>query len=255
MNSLLQFLNTFSHLLQTTLFPAIEENLGALTEPHRAVLETLGLLQMDRFVETNRRRGRPAHSRANILRAFVAKAVLGMPHTRALLDRLQSDAALRQICGWGSVSSVPDETVFSRVFAEFAATEVPQRVHTALIQRSYAEQMVGHISRDSTAIAAREKDQSKNKPKHQRASRSKSRTPEQMTRIERQCLPETTIEQMMVDLPRLCDKGCKNDSKGLPSYWIGYKLLWTSPMVRCRSVACSPRHLCMTARRPFRWHV
>jgi hypothetical protein len=45
-----------------------------------------------------------------------------------------------------------------------------------------------------------------------------------MTRIERQCLPETTIEQMMADLPRLCDKGCKNDSKGLPSYWIGYKL-------------------------------
>ncbi len=28
----------------------------------------------------------------------------------------------------------------------------------------------------------------------------------------------------MADLPRLCDKGCKNDSKGLPSYWIGYKL-------------------------------
>ncbi len=45
-----------------------------------------------------------------------------------------------------------------------------------------------------------------------------------MTRIERQCLPEATMEQIMADLPRLCDKGCKNDSKGLPSYWIGYKL-------------------------------
>ncbi len=37
------------------------------------------------------------------------------------------------------------------------------------------------------------------------------------------CL-ETTLEQIVADLPRLCDKGCKNDSKGLPSYWIGYKL-------------------------------
>jgi hypothetical protein len=224
MNSLLQFLNTFSNLLQTTLFPALDQELGQLTAQHRSLVEALALLQMDGFVEARRRRGRPAHSRANILRSFVAKAVLGLPHTRALLDRLQSDAALRRICGWESAAGVPDETVFSRAFAEFAATEVPQRVHAALIQRRYAEQVVGHISRDSTAIVAREKDQSKQKTKRLRASRSKNRTPEQMTRIERQCLPEATMEQIMADLPRLCDKGCKNDSKGLPSYWIGYKL-------------------------------
>lgn len=224
MNSLLHFLNTFSNLLQTTLFPAIEQDLGPLTGQHRALVEALGLLQMDRFVEAGRRRGRPAHNRANILRAFVAKAVFGMPHTRALLNRLQSDAALRRICGWESAGSVPDETVFSRAFAQFAAAEAPQRVHAALIGRSYAEQVVGHISRDSSAIVAREKDQSKSKTKRPRASRRKHRTPEQMTRIERQSLPETTMEQTMADLPRLCDKGCKNDSKGLPSYWIGYKL-------------------------------
>jgi hypothetical protein len=224
MNSLLQFLNTFANLLQTTLFPAIEQDLGSLTGQHRSLVEALGLLQMDRFVETARRRGRPAHSRANILRAFVAKAVFGLPHTRALLDRLQSDHVLRRICGWENAGSVPDETVFSRAFAEFAATEAPQRVHAALIERSYAEQLVGHISRDSSAILAREKDQSKSKTKRPRASRRKDRTPEQMTRIERQCLPETTLAQIMADLPRLCDKGCKNDSKGLPSYWIGYKL-------------------------------
>ena len=224
MNRLLQFLDTFSNLLQTALFPVLEQDLGPLTGQHRALVEVLGLVQMDGFVGARRRRGRPAHNRANMLRAFVAKAIFGLPHTRALLERLQSDAALRRICGWESAGSVPDETVFSRAFAEFAATEVPQRVHAALIKRSYAEQVVGHISRDSTAIAAREKDQSKHKTKRPRASRSKNRTPEQMTRIERQCLPETTMEQIMADLPRLCDKGCKNDSKGLPSYWIGYKL-------------------------------
>ena len=224
MNSLLHLLNTFSNLLQTTLFPAVEKDLGPLTAQHRALVEVLGLLQLDGFVKARCRRGRPAHNRANILRSFVAKAVFGLPHTRALLDRLQSDSALRRICGWESAGSVPDETVFSRAFVEFAAAEVPQRVHAALIKRSYAEQVVGHISRDSTAIVAREKDQSKHKTKRPRASRSKNRTPEQMTRIERQCLPETTMEQIMADLPRVCDKGCKNDSKGLPSYWIGYKL-------------------------------
>jgi len=224
MNILLQVLSKFGNLLQTTLFPALEQEVGSLTRQHRALVEALALLQMDSLIQPPRRRGRPAHSRANILRAFVAKAVLGLPHTRALLDRLQSDPALRRICGWESAANVPDETVFSRAFAEFAATEAPQRIHAALIRRSYAGQVVGHISRDSTAIVAREKDQSKQKTKRPRASRSKNRTPEQMTRIERQCLPETTMEQIMADLPRLCDKGCKNDSKGLPSYWIGYKL-------------------------------
>lgn len=224
MNRLLQFLDTFSNLMQTGLFPVLEQELGPMTEPHGALVQALGLLQMDTFVRAGRRRGRPAHNRANILRAFVAKAVFGLPHTRALLQRLQCDGALRRICGWESAGSVPDETVFSRAFSEFAATEIPQRVHAALIKRSYAEQVVGHISRDSTAIAAREKDQSKHKKKRVRASRRKNRTPEQMTRIERQGLPGTTMEQIMADLPQLCDKGCKNDSKGLPSYWIGYKL-------------------------------
>ncbi len=99
---------------------------------------------MDRFGDAGRRRGRPAHNRAKILRAVVAKAVFGMPHTRALLDRLQSDAVLRRICGWGNAGSVPDETVFFPALSPSSPPcEAPQRVHAALIERSYAEQLVG----------------------------------------------------------------------------------------------------------------
>ena len=189
-------------------------------------MEALGLLQMDRFVEAGRRRGRPAHNRANILRAFVAKAVFGMPHTLALLNRLQSDAVLRRICGWGKHARqrCPDETVFSRAFAEFAAAEAPQRVHAALIERSWPEQLVGHISREFQRLdsRSRRKDRSrraKEKPKRQtRASRRKQEqdagTDDPGSSV--RSLPETTLEQIMADLPRLCDKGCKNDSKGLP---------------------------------------
>ena len=83
MNSLLQLLNTFSNLLQTTLFPALEQEVGPVTGEHRALVEALGLLPIDGFVEARSHRGRPAHSRVNILRAFVAKAVFGLPHTRA----------------------------------------------------------------------------------------------------------------------------------------------------------------------------
>ena len=83
---------------------------------------------------------------------------------------------------------------------------------------------MGHISRDATAIAAREKVSSQPKARPPRASRRKDRTPEQMTRLERQCLPEMTVEQMLAGVPRDCDTGCKQNSQGLPSYWTGYKL-------------------------------
>lgn len=225
MNSLLQILTQFANVLQTRLFPALQEELGELTETHQALVKTLALLQMDQFVAVRRGRGRPAHNRANILRAFVAKAVFDIPHTRALLERLQCDTALRRLCGWERAADVPDETVFSRAFGQFAASQLPQQVHAALIQRSYADHLVGHISRDATAIPAREKPQPKPKAAPRRASRRKQgRKPEEMTRLERQSLSDTTLQQMLAELPRACDKGCKKDSKGLPQFWIGYKL-------------------------------
>jgi len=52
---------------------------------------------------------------------------------------------------------VPSAATFSRAFAAFAETALPSRLHEALIKESHADRLVGHISRDSTAIAAREK--------------------------------------------------------------------------------------------------
>ena len=52
---------------------------------------------------------------------------------------------------------MPSEWVFSRAFAEFSDTRLPQRVHEALIWNTHRDRLVGHLSRDSTAIEAREK--------------------------------------------------------------------------------------------------
>jgi hypothetical protein len=52
---------------------------------------------------------------------------------------------------------VPDASTFSRAFAGFARSELPSRVHAALIKRTHQDRLVGHISRDATAIEAREK--------------------------------------------------------------------------------------------------
>src|SRR5271166_3006838 len=44
--------------------------------------------------------GRPPDDRRTLARAFVAKAVLGVPTTTALIERLDVDKSLRRILGW-----------------------------------------------------------------------------------------------------------------------------------------------------------
>ena len=230
MNSLLHCLAaTFSSVLQDRLFPVLREELGPLSPSHERFVNALILLQLDSFVAVRHGRGRPAHDRAAVARAFLAKAVFNIPNTRALLDRLQCDSALRRLCGWETAAAIPDETVFSRAFARFAETQFPQRVHEALVERTQADRLVGHIVRDSSAIEAREKPQPKPpvaapRPRRSRAKIQRPRAPEKMTRIERQVSGTMTMEQMLAELPRACDVGCKTNSKGSKYFWIGYKL-------------------------------
>ena len=143
MYSVTGFLGIFSHLLQGQLFPILSEELGPMGEHHEAFVRALALLQLDGLVTRRQGRGRPAHDRANIARAFLAKAIFNIPHTRALLDRLAHDPTLRRLCGWERAADVPDESVFSRAFSEFARTEFAQQVHAALIQRTQGERLVG----------------------------------------------------------------------------------------------------------------
>ena len=228
MNSILQLLGTFGQILQSQLFPALREELGELSDHHEEFVRALGLLQMDGFVAVRHGRGRRPHDRSNIARAFLAKAVFHIPHTRALRDRLAHDTVLRRLCGWEKAAQIPDETVFSRAFAEFAGSEFAQRVHAAVIQRTQSERLVGHILRDATAIEVREKPGPKPKPAaperrlHRKAGEAKR--PDQMSRLERQCCGTMTVEEMLAELPRNCDVGCKLDSRGNKYRWAGYKL-------------------------------
>ena len=230
MNSLLHCLaSTFSSVLQDHLFPVLREELGSLGPTHERFVSALVLLQLDNFVAVRHGRGRRPHDRAAMARAFLAKAVFNLPNTRALLDRLQCDAALRRLCGWETAAAIPDETVFSRAFARFAQTQFPQRVHEALISRTQADRLVGHIVRDSSAIEVREKPHPKpavaaRRPRRSRTKIQRPRAWEKMTRIERQRSGAMTLEQMLAELPRACDVGCKTNSKGSKYFWIGYKL-------------------------------
>jgi hypothetical protein len=230
MNSLLDVLGTFGRILQNQLFPVLEKELGPLSERHQNFVRALALLQMDGFVAVQHGRGRPRHDRACIARAFLAKAVFGFPHTRALLDRLAHDITLRRLCGWEKTSQVPEESVFSRAFAEFAHSEFAQRVHDALIRRTQSQRLVGHILRDATAIKVHEKPAPKPPqscvpgPRRLHRKSGTAKRPEQMTRIDRQYSGSMTVEQMLAELPRACNVGCKPNSKGIQESWTGYKL-------------------------------
>ena len=123
------------------------------------MVETLEVVRVEEFVAApvGRWPGRPQKDRRLVARAFVAKAVYGFATTRALLNALASSPRLRRICGWERRHEVPSEASFSRTFAEMAHSELLQRVHAAMIETHQRRRLVGHLSRDAAAIAAREK--------------------------------------------------------------------------------------------------
>ena len=155
--SLRQQLTQFGHLLQDQLFPVLEPSCGELDDTARRLVATLEMLPLGRFIPSGTGRvGRPARDRYAVARALVAKAVYGMTLTRQLIQRLHSDEQLRKLCGWTKAKQVPSESKFWRVFAEFAEMELAQFVHETLIQETQKDRLIGHISRDSTAIEVRE---------------------------------------------------------------------------------------------------
>ena len=214
-----ELLAGFWHRIQDNLFPWLEEELGPLSDKHRQVVTVLEMIQIESFTQGWRGLpGRPLAERGPIARAFVAKAVLGLPQTNMLIERLKVDTSLRRLCGWEGFSEVPSEATFSRAFAEFAASALPARVHAALIEKTHAERLVGHISRDATAIAAREKPvraeavPDKPRRKHGRPRKGGVVEPKDPRRLELQA--GMTLTQMLADLPRVCTVGTKRNAKG-----------------------------------------
>ena len=159
-------ISQYWHCIQANLFPWLAEELGPLSDKHQQLVTVLEMIRIEEFIPfyCGALPGRPPADRSSIARAFVAKAVYNLPTTRHLLDRLKVDKILRRICGWEKVNDIAKEWSFSGAFAEFSQTELCQRVHKALIKNYQSERIVGHISRDSTAITAREKTAKKENP-------------------------------------------------------------------------------------------
>ncbi len=238
-----QMLAQFAHVLQQELYPAMQPETGELSGAERLLIAVLAVIPLERMLSARRSwTGRPAKDRAALLTAFVAKAILNLPTTRDLISRLSVDESLRRLCGWKNADALPHESKFSRAFAEFAHTELPQQLHAAVIAATQQERLIGHIARDSTAIPARERfpETAKQKAARRReVKRQKQQAKAQGrrntkhvfrrakacdrgTRIQRQ--RHQKLDRMLTELPRHCDIGTKTSSQGHQQYWRGYKL-------------------------------
>jgi len=234
-----QLVAQFAHRLQEELFPLLETVTGPLGGRMQLLVSVISLAPPGRLLSARRgTTGRPAKDWAARAAAFMAKAIPNLPTTRDLISRLRVDEALRQLCGWSGIRALPHESKFSRAFAEFAGTELPQQLPAAVIAATQQRRLIGHMARDSTAIPARERfpetakqKAARRKAKKRRGQRGrkkgpvvfvKARAAERGTRIQRQ--RHRKLERMLRELPRQCDIGTKKNSRGHEQYWRGYKL-------------------------------
>lgn len=232
------------NVIQHELLPELRNDVGTLTPKLEKVIYVLEWVRIEEFTETSWCGvGRPPHERAWLANAFVAKTVLGVTTTVGLIERLTIDRALRRICGFSACKKLPSEATFSRAFEEFAEGRLAERVHEALIKEHLGDELIGHISRDGTAIEARERPaRSKTTAvtlsptvptcapetpaapvrKRGRPRRGEVRQPAKESPIHHQ--RQQTLAQMLENIPTACDRGTKCNAQGYKVSWNGYKL-------------------------------
>jgi hypothetical protein len=217
--------------VQQSLFLHLEECLPSpLTEPEKRLVKILEIVQIENHVPVSAKRqwlGRPLQEREAMARAFVAKAVLRYQHTSSLRYELLSTPNLRMICGFTKRKDIPSESTFSRAFTEYAEADLGTLVHDALVEEYVSAELIGHVSRDSTAIIGREKPVKKiKKPtvakKRGRPAKGEKRPPAEPKRIETQ--RSQSASEAIALLPKACDRGTKKNAKGHTESWNGFKL-------------------------------
>jgi len=223
-------LTTIFHGLQRQLFPTLEEELGPLTALDQQFCAVISLTDLGRFTHAYEwcGEGRPPCRRLWLAHAFIAKSVYQFPTTGALIEALKTRPTLRRLCGWEGANDVPSEPTFSRAFTRFAEDQLAQRVHENMVKVHAGPKLVGHVSRDATAIEAPERPTPKPAAapkvfrKRGRPKKGEERPPAPPKRLDLQ--GTRPLAENLADLPTRCDVGCKRNSKGHQESWIGYKL-------------------------------
>ena len=229
---------------QAELIELVAQDYGGLSPKLEQIIRAFEYTQIELAVYRERGygqargAGQPEVDRCALACAFVAKAVLDLKTTRALIDRLGADTKLRRLCGFDMRVALPSEATFSRAFGELARGELIGQVHARMVKDVLGAHVIGHISRDSTAIEARESLTKKDKDKKDKANETKAkvkvkrkrgrpakgevRLPPEPGVLERQ--QGQSLEQMLGELDKGCATGAKVNAQGYKISWKGYKL-------------------------------
>src|SRR3989338_16595 len=243
-------------VVQHELIPELKQEIGPLTPRLEKLIHTLEWVRIEEFVESAwNGKGRPPHDRGALANAFVAKALLGLGTTGALIERLQIDRALKRICGFPMWKRLPDESSFSRAFAEFARAKLAERVHEALVKAHLGAELIGHISRDGTAIEAREQPLKKApaaaEPKPGKAKRGRPAKGEEREARRRasdgNC--DNPWRKCSPNCPRVATEAQRATPRATRTAGTATSCTSTRPTVAYRSAPCSPAPRCTTARR------
>ena len=233
--------NQLNHYIsiEPDFFQELEGEFGVkITGKLANFLRTVEIVRPNRFMTSEMKWcgvGRKKLDREKFFRAFLLKAEFNLPTTKVLIESLKTNTSWRLLCGWEYSSRIPSEATFSRAFAEFVKVELPSTVHEEIVVENCHDELIGHASKDSTAIEVREKPCRRKKrtckTKKKRGRKSKAEKAalqakkEEEIRTRRLALqPFRTLPENLADLPQGCDKCGKKNSKGDTEWWIGYKL-------------------------------
>lgn len=220
-------LSKFWNNLEYTLFPYLERRTCDLSERYKKLVAILELVRIEDFIPNRFHLGRIPKHRASIARSYVAKMVLNLPHTKQLIELLNRDTQLKLVCGWQPYEKIPSESKFSRAFKEFSLNALPDKVHQNLIKECYDGVVITHLTTDSTSISVREKPIRKKNAKLRKKERDAARRKKVQAgelNIRQKQLIEPSLDEILKNLPKACDRGLKRNSHGYHIFWHGYKL-------------------------------
>lgn len=225
----MEFLSGLFNSIQSWLLPGLEDEFGELTSKQSEFVRTVELINPLLFIDKYDWNGvgRKPSDRLCLLKAFIAKPIHNFTQTAMLIDAIKNSPVLRRLCGWESCHEIPSEATFSRAFSLFAETELPQRIHDAMVSKNIGNKLFGHKSTDATSVRGRERSCRKNTPKPKvKKKRGRPKKGEEQKKEPRRLELQgaRTLEENLDDLPKGCDWGCKKDSKGKKMSWRGYKL-------------------------------
>jgi transposase len=168
--------------------------------------------------------GRKPYEYQPFIRSALAKHYFGIEQTKQLILRLKADPNLRILCGF---AKVPGKSSFSRYFSELSKGTLMNETLERMVMQAHKDTVVYHVSRDSTAIQAREKavkksEVKKGKKRRGRPKKGEIRPEPPETRIEKQV--RESPEESLKELDTACSYGCKKNSQGNIYFWQGYKL-------------------------------